>query len=804
MKALRQEFKLALTSLTSVAGFSATIIVTLALTLGALICIFNLNHLLLMKDLPYPEADKLVVMDQSTHIEGDGSSSGQTLPGMLLWYKNQTQMSDMALIHYETQSYTEHSEQPRIPVAYATPELFSLLSIPMHLGRSFSEEEGLDQNRPVIVLSYASWKKWFKSNNKVIGSKTQVGDISYTIIGVTAESFIEPQIYRNKDVEAWLAWDYQSSDPIAWGMKTGSIKAIGKLKSGVSLDQASAILAKQLNIAYKDNENYEAGFSLSADLKTLKQSIVGNSQNIALLLLAGVIGLLLIAATNVTNLFLSRAAQKQRTMAIQAALGAKPSHLFTAMFAESLILCTVAALAGLVLAGWGFVILQELASAQLPRLAELGIDWVTLLFTILTTLILSAVFAKLSSRVVRYDDLKGQLQSSGKGAGLQISAKTRNLLIASQVALASILLIGASIVIEQSLTTVFKPIGFNTEQVYHLRIDQGESYEDRESLDLLTYELRNKLSGLPQVEQVSRALMAPIGSGRIRIDLNDINEKRLGEFRINLVDHNYFDLLQLPIIQGRTFTEQVNPNQNILEVILSESLARRLVPDGNAIGKVFMLDPEEPLKVVGVVADYFNPNDKDYSPAERYYLPFSSFIFIGFEIKVKADFQLNKSHILDLLKQINPDIRIAKFSALTQKHQDLIYRHKLAAGLAIVLTLLALTLAAAGIYGVLNYSTQMRRYELGIHLALGAKTERIISMVLKESFVPVVIGLVVSIFVSIVIYLVTKQYYAQAIELNQFALFVTFPIILLIAFIACYLPVRKVIINDPVKALRNE
>lgn len=804
MKAFSQEFKLALSSLSRAGGFSATIISTLAITLGALICIFNLNHLLLVKELPYPDADKLIVMNQMYNTEGAGSSSGQTLPALLLWYKEQKQMSSMALVRYKSQSISDHREQPRVPVGYVTPEYFTLLGAPMRLGRGFSESEGFDQNVPVAVISHASWKKWFNSDDKIIGSTTQVGNTFYTIVGVTAEEFNEPQLYFSRDVEVWLTWDYQDLNIDQWDLKTGSLVAFGQLKPEIKLNQANAILTKQIDSIFQGIDSTVPGDSLSADLQTFKQAIVGDSQNIALLLMAGVSGLLLIAATNVTNLFLSRAAVKQRTMAIQAALGAKPSHLFTSMFAESLILCSAAALIGLVLAGWGFVLLRELASTQLPRLSELGVDGVTLLFTALITLLLSALFAKLSSRVVNYDNLKVQLQSSGKGSGLQVSDKTRKVLIISQVALASLLLIGAVNVLEKVLVTVLKPLGFNQDQVFDLRIEQGGGYEGREQLNLLTLEVEKQLLALPQVAKVARNWFSPIRGGRSRTDLNDVNQQRVGSYRINLVGAQFFDLLELPFLQGRTFKERLNFDQKFDEIILSKSLAQKLVPNGNAIGETFMTNYDTPLKVVGVVADYFNPNDLGSSPAARYYLPFIPNFHLGYTLKLKDNGNLQKHEVVSLLKQINPDIRVSIFRSLEDIHQGLIYRDKLAAGLAIALTLLTLILAAAGIYGVLNYSTQMRRYELGIHLSLGAKTERIILMVLKSSLTLVLLGLLLSIVTSALVYLLARQYLNEVIEFNLIALLSTFPVILITAFIACYLPVRKIVLDDPIKALRNE
>lgn len=563
-----------------------------------------------------------------------------------------------------------------------------------------------------------------------------------------------------------------------------------------------------LNEKYTASEASEAGDTAAAQIVSLQKLIVGDSSKVALLLLSGVIGLLLIAITNVTNLFLSRAAQKKRVMAMQAAVGAKPKDLFISMFAESLILSTIAGVLGLLVAGWGFVLLEELAAEQLPRISELAIDNVTLLFTGFMVIFLAVIFAKLSSRVVNYKALQTQLQSSGKGSGLQVSKRVRHFLIAMQVALATLLLVGASVVIEEALETVMHPLGFNEEDVFYLRVDRpkGANYSDESliEMNLLTLSIKQALSKLPQVKEVSRSVIPATFKGSNSMGLNDKNDKRVGSFAFNMVDHNYFNILELPLIKGKTFTEQKDPRYAINEIILSESLAHELSPDGNAIGKFFQIQPNQPLKVIGIAKDYYRPGMESDSGYHRYYLPYAAFESFGFDIKVEEGAQLTRETVLPLLLKLNPNLRIRTVVSHTQQHAELIYKHKLTAGLTIVLGLLSLLLAAAGIYGVLNYSTQMRRYELGIHLSLGAKTHRVRNMAMKESLLPVLVGLFFSMILSFVIFLVIRQQVSFAISLNVLGMLSVVPIMLAVAYIACYVPIQAAISQDPIKSLRNE
>jgi len=806
---LKNELSLAKSALIRVSGFSVTVIGTLAVTLGALICIFTLNHMLLLKPLPYPDGENLLILQHTYTDNGVDFSGGQTAPGMISLYKKQSVFKDMALMRDQKLLIADHPQQPTALVNFVTSEYFSFIKPAMHLGRTMSESEGFDHHQAVTVISYNSWQKWYNSDENIIGKKTMIGNISFKVIGVTAQQFLAPANRYNQAIDVWVPWDYQRMDVDNWGVMTNGLTALVKLKQGISNKEATSTLSPILDEGYQASTNALKGYKAHVTLTPLKDIIVGDSAQVALLLLSGVVALLLIATSNVTNLFLSRAAEKQRTMAIQAAMGAKPSHLFTSMFAESFILCVIAGSLGLIVAGWGFVLLSELASSQLPRLSELGLDGTTLLFTIFIVLMLSVVFAKLSSRVVKYGDLKTQLQSSGKGSGLQISKKIRNSLIIIQVTLASLLLVGTSVVIEKALSTIMHPLGFNEEDVGYLSIARPKGFEgfgeqNLIELNLMTLEVKKALNALPQVVQVSRSLEPIIQIGSFNMSLEDVTGKRLGNFNANMVDHNYFNLIELPLVRGNFFTEQKSPKYFITEIIISESLAHHLYKDENPLGQILQIQATQPLKIVGVVKDYYSPGRNQAHSFQRYYLPYAVFNDLGFEIKLKQGATLDKQTLLPLLEAINPRLRIQELTTHSNMHAALIYKHKLTAGITIVLALLALILAGAGIYGVLNYSTQMRRYELGIHLAMGAKTHRIQYMVIKESLQPILYGIAVSVGLTAIIYWVVKQQLTTVIEFNILAIISTMPIMILVSLLACYLPISKVINEDPIKALRNE
>jgi putative ABC transport system permease protein len=361
------------------------------------------------------------------------------------------------------------------------------------------------------------------------------------------------------------------------------------------------------------------------------------------------------------------------------------------------------------------------------------------------------------------------------------------------------------VIIQEALKTVFQPLGYNQKNINYMRFEASKDYNSSVQINLLTNEVKSKLLQLPQVEDVARTIAPTIFQGAFSIQLKSAQQQRLGSFATSLVERNYFDVIELPIVTGRTFTEETSSEDDINEIILSESLAHHLAPNGDAIGKSFSVGGSDKLyKTVAIVKDYYSPTNKDQTDFYRYYLSYSPFRELGLEIRLKQNGILDKQTIRTLLENINPKLRLRTLVSHAQMHDALIYRHKLAAGLTITLSALALLLAAAGIYGVLTYSIQMRRYELGIHLALGAKTHRILNMVLKESLKPVLQGLAGSLVLVGLLFLLARQQLSSMIQLDLVTTVCAIFVLLLVSYLACYLPARKVIMEDPVKALRNE
>jgi predicted permease len=812
-----EELKLAQASLRDRPGFVLTVMLTLGLTLGALIAIFNLNYLLLMKPLPYPEQQRLVAIDNISTNDGLRTpDNSRLLPATVHHYQQQINkpqplFEQMAIFKISRLFLSSHASQPRLPIIYATPEYFELLGTPMQMGRAFSQAEGFGQHNPVVVLSFAAWQQWFNGADDIVGQKIQLGETRFSVIGVTAKAFHQPEVFTTA-AQIWLPWDfndYHADELSNWNNSKRNIAAIARLKADVPLLQTQSLLNTAINDHYQrtaknPNDNKADDSRFESPLVAFHTRLMGDSQSRALLLMASVAGLLLIACSNVINLFYSRAAEKQQTFAIQAALGARRSHLFKAMFAESLLMTVASGLLGLLVAAWGFELLKRLGEGQLSRLSELALDGTTLAFTALMAVLLAMIFALLSSRVVNYDALKEQLQSSGKGSGLQISTFARNVLVISQITLTTLLLAGAFVVLQQAYSVVSHPLGFNDDNLYSLSIDaraNSDSQNAPEAKGQLINTITDKLSQLPQVQTVSPSFRGPIGVN-MAMSFSDTDNNNLGFFPVNFVSKAHFKMMEVTILQGRMFTASEIKDQSKV-VVVSRTAAQRFAKDGNALGINVFTEPGNPRKVIGIVEDTFDPNRRQDAQGKEVFLPYEPWN-MHWLIKFNPHAQLSKLDLINQLTKINPSLKVARYDAIANEHQQALTHNKLNAGVAGGLTLLALLLASVGLYGVLSYSSQMRRYELGIRMALGARTGQITALVIRDNSTPIVIGIGLSMILTLLLYGLARQHIASVSDLPVLPLLMTLPVIIFTALIASYLPVRKIINEDPVKALRNE
>ncbi|WP_019029975.1 ABC transporter permease [Colwellia piezophila] len=811
MSFLINEIKTTVASLSRVPGFVLTTVFTLSLTLGVLLTAFSLNHLLIFKALPYPDAQNLILMEQELQ-EGERKYSGsQYFVAQKLMYLQQKSLASMTMVFRSSAILASLRDKPLTELSYVTPEYFDMLGVPVVLGRGFTEKESIDSNTASALISEQLWREQYAADADIVGQSITLGEQQYKIVGVVASSFAEPANFADDaNSQIWLPWDFHGQDEETWNYVYSQTAAIGKLLPATTISQVSDEFNALVDPIFQQNGRvgHAKHQVIIAQFQDLQVAIVGDNKYIALLILLGAGALLLIACANIVNLFFSRAAQRQRALVIQATLGAKLKHLFFTIWLESLLLCVASMVIGLIIAGWSIELLRSVASHALPRLNELSLDLTAIAFACTLTLILSLIFAVITLKLINHKQLISQLQSSGKGTGAQVNSKVRNTLVASQICLATLLLIVTSLVMTNALQVLNHPLGFEDENLYNLRLDIGEGYPEKEGKRQLSRDLLAQLQKMNGVENISRASNAPIRRGSNNTGLFNNDNVKLGHFSYVSIDDNYFNTIGLKILAGRSYNQQ-DIRDDSETIILSKAAATKLVAatgDGNGkiedtIGKAVYSAGGDSWTVIGVVDNVYNPYNHDRTQGAMMYFGSSRTNFI---IRMQEGNTLAKTQIINLLDEHFSDIKVWQFAAISDIHEQLVYQKKLTLWLSLVLGLFALLLAAVGIYGVISYNSQMRRYELGIRMSLGAKSKRILLEFIAESLTPISAGFGLSLLLAVILYSFAQQHINQWLSFDWLMISSSLLALIVIALAACYFPAKKIIASDPIKALRNE
>ena len=815
---LFKDFALAAASLRRSPGYAAIIILTLGLTLGALVTMFDLNFQILAAPLPYPQAQRLYISAGNLYKAGNRQFGDEApYPGLIEAYKkNNSDFERVALVSFGYDVIADRTDSPGVNTGYATPEYFQLLGAPLALGRGFDAGDGLDAHSPVAVISFDSWQELFNGDPGAVGKTLRFGAVDFRIVGVTAENFAEPQFAGvGRSTQVWLPWDYNlASDRTrkTWTRTDPNQHLVGLLKTSVQPARAAQSLTSVLNGRFKEETAGQQFFdqlSIDFDLLPFRQAILGDSGKVALLLFAGALALLLIAAANITNLTLARAANQQKNMAIQAALGAQKRHLLQSLFAETLLLVGTAALLSLAVACGGIALLKLVAKTYLPRLAQLDLSWPSLAFAVLAALALAAVFAVLVSRQIDYRALHESLKGSGKGIGIQVSGRLRRLLILSQVALTGILLAASLQILGQSVRHMAQRLGFTTQDVYYVSLKMGAQRSASATTqrdDLLA--IRRELLNHPKVVDASLASGTPIhlgGAEQYESALApDAEFKAQQQAATTLVDASYLPVVGLELVSGQNFQPD-DAQLQTKSIIVNETFARQWEAHGDVIGRLLYWrnSPDQgktPYRVTGIVRDLTLPGRAE-SP--RIFVPQIRPVDPIFVLKLKAGQQLDRTQLNALIATVNGQYKVSRLLGLEQAHTLLIAQDTLSAGVTAVLVILAVSLAAIGIYGVLSYTVLVRRLELGIRMAIGARPVTIFTQILGENLLPVLLGQLLALLVLVGLW---RWLQSSRITLETTALGWLLPIVLIIALTALttLCSVWRVIRKPAAHALRNE
>jgi len=796
-------------------GFTAVAALTLALGVGANTAVFSVINAVLIRSLPFADPDRLVMIWE-THPEIRGPVG--TYPDYLDWRSQAQSFQGMAAISKSMSprkaELTGYGETVEARGTLISHDLFPLLGLRPMLGRNFLPDEEQPVNNRVVILSQSLWRRSFASDTGIIGKSVQLDGASFTVVGVMGEQY-------PLETDFWLPLSHLSLKALT-DRRYHSVHALGRLKPGVTIEQARREME---TINERHRQLYPAtNKNIGVELTLLRHQLVGNLRPIVLLVFAAVALILLIACANVSNLLLAQSAGRRREMAIRAAIGAGRGRLIRQLLVESLLLALLGGVAGLAMASWSIPVLRSgllgIMTGKVPGLEMIEVDWPTLAFTFGVSLLAGVLFGALPALQISRIDLNQTLKEGGKGsAGAGPRALSRTLVM-TEVALSVIVLVGAGLLVRSFQKLLQVDPGFRADHLLSLKIELPQSrYQRDEQIRTFYQQLTPRIQALPGVEQVALIDRLPIAPHfHISRFVAEGQQPEPGKEPITQmrgVDHRFFEMMRIPLLKGRLFDErdvakEINGLADDNEVIINETMARGFFPNQDPLGKrIFMhwgLDKPTAVLITGVVADI-----KDLgldSPAE----PTIYWPDVGREAVLLARTNLDPSSLASAVRQvalsIDPALPLQQVRSVEEILDASLARQRFTLNLLGVSALLALSLAAIGIYGVVAYSVTQRAQEIGIRLALGAQASDVFKLIIGHGIAPVLLGLALGLAGAVALSrLLTRLSAGLLFEVRATdpATFTAIALLLLVvALLACYLPARRGTKVDPLTALRHE
>lgn len=778
-------------------GFLGSVMVTLGVTLGTLLAVLTLSYYIVWQALPYPDQEQIVKLDYLRVDQNNEIQSTKYLyPAAVEMYKtsqNEQYVEQMALARYGQEVLASQQSQPKVNTLYVTPEWFTIFAERAELGRFFSEDEGIDDFVPGAVISYDSWKTLFNGDSNVLSQSITVNGKNHPIIGVLDENFVEPEVYQiGRQTQVWLPWDFNNSEYQGyWGLADNEIVVMAKTQSHAMLDQVGMTLSLNAN---EHSQQATTGSGNTQNLRvnlvaeSLQQVVSKNSYGTIILLLAGGIGLVAIAITNIANLMMARTVAQLKKLSIAAALGAKKKHLFYALLAESTVLVGLSLALALVIASSTLELVKQYCAEWIPRTQEVQLNWFTALMVVILAITLALTFAWLNSRLINYSQLKSAIQSSGKGTDGQISKKSRNLLIGCQISVATLLICISCALIIDSGKQLNKKLGLDTEQLMFMEFSiatldwKGWGHYAPDVLHL-----QDNLINVAEVQSMSFA----------RSPLDDLHQFPVKDMQSNQdyfpfhrnVDQYYFDVTGQSVLLGRGFSK-ADIEQSAPFVVVNQTFAKLLaVSYEEALGKKVMVKDGKPLEIVGVVQDLHLPNKREVPP--RFYVPNNGSGMWAL-IKLAPNQQFDRAQMIAQLSQVNSQFVLTKYESVDESLFNANFNNLFTLIAATVLSLLTILLASIGLFGILSYSTQIRRVEICTRMAIGAKQKAIISMVIKDNLGVVASGLAIGVILCIVFFnLFGEGIFSATLIAYLPAILMTTVAMSALVLIASYVPLKQ-------------
>ena len=784
-------------------AFTIAALMTLALGVGANVAVFAVVEAVLLRPLPYANADDLVILnhrDKRTGITKEFIAIGDYVD----LARRQTTFESLTAYGRGQTSIVDRDQPYRVDVLGSGPGLMELLRVRPLLGRSITEADTREGAPPVIVLGYRTWQEHFGGDPSIVGRVIRMEQSERQVVGVAPEGFTFPPTATTGVI---IPLTLPSVAPAE--RRAGWAFAIGRLEPGRTIEGAATnltALSRQFEGEFPQSNVGSEYYPLG-----LRTALAGNTKPALVLLFAAVGVVLLIACANVANLLLARSLGRRREMSVRLALGAGGGRLAAQLLTESLVLAVVAGVAGVLMAYWGAQALVALLpqSGNVPGLSEVRINANVLGFTLGIVVLTTMVFALVAALTVRSEKAIGVLNAS---RGTSVGAKARratSMLVVAEVALSIVLLVGAGLILRSFASLLAVDPGFRTANVMTMELQlPGNRYRERPLRDAFYQRAIAEMKALPGVEEIGAAAVTPLTGNNWTAPFERLEQplpagERPPEVGWQLASNGYFRALQIPLVAGRLFDER-DDDKAPQVVIVSEAIQKRFFPNESALGK-FVRQGDQKLEIVGVVGNIRRAGLRDEPRADMYF-PFERFkpgqttLFV----RTATDPTKSLAALKAAIERAEPNAFIANPQTLAHVASESERVTRVVLWLLGVFAVTSLVLAAVGIYGVMSYAVRQRTREIGTRIALGASRTNILWLVLQQGATIAVVGTVVGLATG----LATTRFLSSILYgvKGTDPITLTGAVVLLVVTImlACYVPARRAASVDPAKTLAEQ
>jgi putative ABC transport system permease protein len=823
MNALFSDIRYALRLLAKTPGFTVVAVLTLALGIGANTAMFSVIHAVLLRPLPYPEADRL------TTIWNDYGSGGQSLPAVsppdFRDYQQRCRLFEQlaaatsgggAAVDFGTVEGDERPQQ--VTVGFVTANLFPTFGVHAILGRNFLPEEAVLNGPNVVILSYGFWQRRFGGDPNVVGKNLRYNRQDVTIVGVLPRDFhllLPPEALLLRDSELWRPAQIPYDN---FPRNLTTLAVFGKLKPGVTLAQAQSEMD---GIAAQLRSEHEVHHTSGLRIRVVPMQfdVIKNARTSLLILLGAVTLVLLIACANVANLLLARASVREREVAMRAALGAGRGRLIRQVLTEALVLALLGGAAGIFVGSSALQMLLSLNPGNLPRLSEVHLDGTVLAFSFTACAVTGVLFGILPALQLGNPNLSDVLKDGSKSTGSIGRSQIRRLLVISEIAVSLMLLLGAGLLIRSFFRLENARPGFDTTNILTMRMNIPiNRYPNFEEVIEFTKKVQASVRNIPGVQSAGVINRLPLtGSGPQTPYAYDPATEQAWEsisadWRV--AAPGYFETMGMQLAQGRYFTEQDDLKHPYV-VIVDELLANRAWPNQNPIGKRLQVIHFSGFNAPGLDRAYAevigvlkHPRIHDLTRDVREQVYLAQYQQpngqIGLVVRAKSDAGALSKAVENAVRSLDRGIPVYDVRTIGESVADVLAPRRFSLLLLMIFGGLATGLAVVGLYGTIAFSVSQRTQEIGIRMAMGATAHEVSQMVLREAFQLISTGIVAGLVGTLLLARILNSLLFEVSSSDPVTYLVGAVVIALVSLLACLMPARRATRVDPIVALRYE